>query len=1232
MVCSLLMLFISGTTVARQFSDAPVAPLLNLPSGFYPGGTSLAITHPDPGASIYYTLDGSMPHPSSATTFSYHNPLILSAPAASDKDISLIRTNPAEADAKGFGWKAPVSYPKAMVVRAMACMGADCSAAASASYFVDRPVPGLPLISLIIDPYALFDHHNGIYIPGIVYETNGYGDGYYGQNNANYYRLGDEWEVATWMEFFENGQLVIRQNVGVRIHGGGTRALPQKSLRVYARGEYGKSTLNHRIFPWQDHTHYKRLILRNSGQDFFSMGTLMRDGLLQKIAEPLRLSIQDYRPSILYLNGEYWGIQNIRERYDQHYFARKYGIPEDQLDFMENNARLVLGSTDHYLAMLEFISRNDLSDPQAFAQLKTMMDTDNYIDYFITNVYCHNIDWPGHNLKYWRKRTNYNPHAAWGHDGRWRWTLNDLDFCFGIADGGQAYKINTLAYATSPVGGEWPPNPEWSTFLIRQLLKNNDFRNAFISRFADVLNTVFSTTHLLANIHAAAQLLQPEIPQHIDRWKYPAEDINQWITNVNRLKTFATHRPSWQTQHILDHFGLSGTFRLTADVQDPATGSIKVNQLHITDGNPLLAHTGSSLPWSGTYFSGVSFPVAAMPAKGYVFQKWLTNTGQELFDNPVWVNSHSDLGLTAVFVPSEEPPLALLHYWHFNNLPAGTLGSIHADYSFTASASLSYPGSGAGYLDRVDDGSSLNADQDILPGYALRVRNPSDTRQLELLLPTNGHKNIRLSYAAKRTINGAEQQAIFYRTTTGHWMQFGEFISITEDYQLVDVDFSALEEANNNPGFAVRVVFQGRQAPETSGNNRLDNISLHGLPAETPNMPPFLVQEIPLLKIIEQDQPHLIDLSKVFMDEEGDPLTFTATSSRPQEAAVVVNGQQLAVSALRRGDAEITLTASDGYNLPAAISFRVLVYPSAFTFSQPVFAFSNWDADKPERTFPQHMLFLQSQTNDPDLEHPLLFPYFIPHTDYHADDQATIGFPYNNTGRSRINGLGSEGISFINTGRGRDLGGALLAINTQDLTECFVSFTASTLLPNSRTYNLRLQYRTAWNNDFTDVTDPNGNPVEYQRADLAGHTAIFLDIPLPPQALGQPYVQLLWRYYFTGQQLDPNSGQRTMIRLDDIRVGQATTGSPLAENSNFYLQLYPNPVSHTLGVDFHNNRAGTLSWMIVGIRGDVVLRGTAHHEGFWQTNLNVDELPPGIYTLRIITQQAAVSRKFVRIL
>ena len=173
-------------------------------------------------------------------------------------------------------------------------------------------------------------------------------------------------------------------------------------------------------------------------------------------------------------------------------------------------------------------------------------------------------------------------------------------------------------------------------------------------------------------------------------------------------------------------------------------------------------------------------------------------------------------------------PTTLIHFWHFNDLPSGDFFEVPAD-STLSTGLLSYTGTGEGYMDRVSDGTLLNADLGAPAERALRVRNPSDQREIIFSLPTTGFENVVFRYAVKRTPNGAGKQTVYYRTgDIDSWTLHSDTLEITETYQQFRFSFADIEEADDNPHFSIRILFHGEEAAGSSGNNRFDNITLDG--------------------------------------------------------------------------------------------------------------------------------------------------------------------------------------------------------------------------------------------------------------------------------------------------------------------------------------------------------------------------------------------------------------------
>src|SRR5690606_3182148 len=237
----------------------------------------------------------------------------------------------------------------------------------------------------------------------------------------------------------------------------------------------------------------------------------------------------------------------------------------DNVDILENT-QPDEGDADHYNAMISYIETHNLSNEEHYEEVKTMMDVDNFIDYQTIEIFSGNTDWPGNNVRMWRLRTTqYQPGAPYGHDGRWRWMLYDTDFGFDLFNT-LASDHNTLEFATEENGPGWP-NPPWSTFLFRKLLESEAFRTAFINRFDDMLNSAFRPERTTGIIRKMQESLQPEMAEHVARWKMP-RNVDNWRDRVDNMITFAEQRPSFQRQHIRDYFGLEHDITLTVNVSD----------------------------------------------------------------------------------------------------------------------------------------------------------------------------------------------------------------------------------------------------------------------------------------------------------------------------------------------------------------------------------------------------------------------------------------------------------------------------------------------------------------------------------------------------------------------------------------------------------------------------------------------------------------------------------------
>ncbi len=662
------------------YNDQVSDPEFSHTGGFYDAPFYLTISSRS-NAVLHYTLDGSEPTRDDPV---WPDSLKISLREADENLLSFIRTNPPEASDQ-HAWREPEHPPfLASVVRVRAFReNAMPSQTITHTYFVSQGIDQTPtgihdshapqnsssgpfdrypvaVVSIVTDSLHLFDHEDGIYIPGKRYEDNRYIPPW-GSPYANYFYRGDEWERPASMEFFDPGEgRVLQQDIGIRIHGGMSRALPQKSLRLYARSEYGKRRFEYPFFDHPD-SHpeymngqhqsaddsppsYNRLILRNSGQDFYRSTTMFRDAMVQGLVNHLNMDTQAYRPAVTFINGEFWGIMNIRERYDRHYLSRTYEIDPDRIDYLTGYMSVSEGSRIHFQTYRDYLQDHDITDSTHYARIGTMLDIDNFLDYNIANIFANNQDWPGNNREYFRYQTDYVPEAGPGRDGRWRYMLIDTDYSFGHQDRWDEVEHDMLAVATgTPADGI--PNPSWSTFELRTLLENQEFRHRFISRFADYLNTFLSPDYVVQHLHHYRDMIEPVMEEHIARWTFPHQ-LSHWQNNVDIMEHFARERSHYMRKHLMDNFDLKDTLRLTLAVDGADHGGyIKVNETAVN------GHTrgvsSRPYPWSGIYFQDIPITLEAIPRKGYRFKGWY-----EYPDHPepvIRVTPNEDTVATAIF-------------------------------------------------------------------------------------------------------------------------------------------------------------------------------------------------------------------------------------------------------------------------------------------------------------------------------------------------------------------------------------------------------------------------------------------------------------------------------------------------------------------------------------------------------------------------------------------------------
>jgi hypothetical protein len=507
------------------------------PAGRYASAVSATLAQAGTVGAIRYTLDGSRPGPDSQE---YTNPIPLLA----------------------------TGTVRARVFRE----GARPGPVATATYLVDT-AHDLPLVSLTTEPSLLWDPDAGIYLNSLK-----------------------DREIPVSLEFFPDANRAFVLDAGARIGGENIFRFAQKPLNLYFRSEYGAAHLEHPVFDQLPFASWKRLYLRNGGDDWPT--TMFRDGFQATLLDGyMSNDTQAYRPSVLYLNGAYWGLYNLREKLDERYFTLHHEVDPANLDHLESDGRVIWGDSTEFMAMLQFADAADLTLAANYDAVAAQIDVENLMDFVIAQSFLGNTSW-GHNRETWRDR---------GGDDLWRWVLVDMDRGFNLPR--LSDDMLTQIYD--------------GFALFRALVQNDGFRDRFMARYAVHLNTTFRAERTRQLIDALAGAIDAEIPRHAGKWgpymaslSIPAWGVEpgiqsyaSWLSSVDNMRTFAGERPAIARGQVAALFGIAEHVDLVIETEPSGAGDVTALGLPLTD--------------AGTWFGGVPLDLSASPRLGSAFSRWL---------------------------------------------------------------------------------------------------------------------------------------------------------------------------------------------------------------------------------------------------------------------------------------------------------------------------------------------------------------------------------------------------------------------------------------------------------------------------------------------------------------------------------------------------------------------------------------------------------------------------------
>ena len=528
--------------------------------------------------------------------------LTLTVPEGSPEGTEIRYTlNGSEPTQRSTRYTAPLSFNSNKVIRAkLFCSGylSPRSTCHSYIFFPSSRELTLPIVSITTDNRYLSDTKIGIYVDG-SYKS--------GRKNYEY-----NWRRPVNIELFETAGTasVINQLGETRIMGGQSRNSQLKSMAVYAHKRFGTKRFDYEFFPDQKPgiTDFKSIMLRNSGNDFDYL--YMRDAIIQRtMATHADIDWQAWRPAIVYFNGQYKGMLNIRERSNEDNIYSNYQGQED-IDMVENWSELKAGTIDSFNELKAFYSEPG----HTLDEYAERIDWQEFINVMAMNLYYINLDFPGNNIVLWRPRAE---------GGRWRAVAKDTDFGLGLYGRAPSYEVFKWLYNPNyDPGNNWGANSDEGTLLFRRMMEDADFQREFIDRCC-----IYAGDFM--NERGTLEVWDPMYEQIKTEYPFHRELINRWWPNYNdeltAARKFLKQRTSIFYRQLGAQYQLGAPVALTVNKEGQDVG-ITFNGVRL-----------SGQAFNGMFFANRTITLSGQAADGMEVKGWRVtgSVNQELAGSEV---------------------------------------------------------------------------------------------------------------------------------------------------------------------------------------------------------------------------------------------------------------------------------------------------------------------------------------------------------------------------------------------------------------------------------------------------------------------------------------------------------------------------------------------------------------------------------------------------------------------
>ncbi len=557
----------SNNTATPYLGYAPT-PTLSVPAGFYNAAQNIGIASSGPGVTVRYSVNGSEPTIASAL------------------------------------YAAPLAIPTTSVVRARAFSSNPSvlpSFIESNTYFINSPHT-VNVISIFAD-------------------------------NIQNLMGGTQIVPRTGIEYFDEAGVLKTEGYGqTNKHGNDSWLYAQRGIDYIARDEYGyNDALKYKIFNSKNRNKFQRLIIKAAANDNYPFsgntnattlgGAHLRDQYVHTVSQKAKLHLDErtWAPGVLYVNGRYWGVYDFREKVDDVDFLEEYyNTKNDSVQYLQTWGGTWAayggpqGITD-WNNFKNYVAANSMLVPANYAYVESVYDTKSLADYVILNSYVLSSDWLNWNTSWWRG-LNYSATKK-----KWRYSLWDCDATF------DHYINYTGVPNTNPNANPCDPqtlnNPggQGHIPILNKLLTNPTFKQYYVMRYFDLLNSGLSCTRMVAILDSMKNKIQPEMPRQITRW---GGTMAQWQLHVQQLRNFILQRCDSVLNGFDNCYQTTGPFKITVKTTPANGGIVGFNSLTLT-----------TFPWTGNYPGNMPNVVTAIPNPNYCFTHWTTSSGSTITPN-----------------------------------------------------------------------------------------------------------------------------------------------------------------------------------------------------------------------------------------------------------------------------------------------------------------------------------------------------------------------------------------------------------------------------------------------------------------------------------------------------------------------------------------------------------------------------------------------------------------------